>query len=97
MGAVAIDGDLGRSPTDVTAREPRRCGAPTASSRRFTRRRSATARLGVIDFAIIDAAAHAWDLSDQRGSPVEFGPAVDPRARRGRGGDLHRRRPRARF
>ena len=28
----------------------------------------------VIDFAIIDAAAHAWDLSNSLGRPIEFDP-----------------------
>jgi len=32
----------------------------------------------VIDFAIIDAAAHAWDLSASLGQPVEFDPSEIP-------------------
>jgi len=32
----------------------------------------------VIDFAIIDAAAHAWDLSASLGHPVEFDPSAIP-------------------
>jgi uncharacterized protein (TIGR03086 family) len=32
----------------------------------------------VIDFAIIDAAAHAWDLSASLGQPIEFDPSEIP-------------------
>ncbi len=32
----------------------------------------------VIDFAIVDAAAHAWDLSASVGRPLEFDPAHVP-------------------
>lgn len=32
----------------------------------------------MIDFAIIDAAAHAWDLSASLGQPVEFEPSEIP-------------------
>ena len=29
----------------------------------------------MIDFAVIDAAAHAWDVSASVGRPIEFAPA----------------------
>ena len=44
----------------------------------------------VVNFAVIDAAAHAWDLSASVGRAIEFPAEWIPRDDGRRGADLHR-------
>ena len=78
MGAVAIEGDLEPVAVDVSARVMelwRRDGILDAM---HTTPFGELPGSAVIDFAIIDAAAHAWDLSTSVGRPLEFEPAYMP-------------------
>ena len=93
MGAVAIDGDLGPFAAEVTARASELWRTEGILEATHETPFGPLPGSAVIDFAVIDAAAHAWDLSDSVGHPVEFGPSWIPVARRRRGGDVHRRRP----
>ena len=72
MGAVPYDDDLAPISTDVTDRVRelwRRDGVMTAQHETPFGVLPGTV---VIDFAIIDAAAHAWDLSASLGRAIEF-------------------------
>ena len=72
MGAVPMDGDLGPIADEVASQASalwRTDGVLEAIHRTPFGPLPGSV---VIDFAIIDAAAHAWDLSDSVGRPVEF-------------------------
>ena len=72
MGAVPYDDDLAPISTDVTQRVRelwRRDGVMTSQHETPFGVLPGTV---VIDFAIIDAAAHAWDLSASLGRAIEF-------------------------
>jgi uncharacterized protein (TIGR03086 family) len=72
MGAVPYDGDLGPVADDVAARVLELWHGDgvmtTEHDTPFGRLPGAV----VVDFAIIDAAAHAWDLSASLGRAVDF-------------------------
>jgi uncharacterized protein (TIGR03086 family) len=72
MGAVPIDGDLGPIADDVTARAGELWRSDGVLEAMHTTPFGELPGEVVIDFAIIDAAAHAWDLSVSVGSPLEF-------------------------
>jgi len=72
MGAVPYDGDLAPYAAEICARVPEMWsgdGVLTAQHATPFGRLPGTV---VIDFAIIDAAAHAWDLSASLGRAIEF-------------------------
>ncbi|MGZ8738744.1 MAG: TIGR03086 family metal-binding protein [Nocardioides sp.] len=78
MAAVPYEGDLGPIAAEVTAQAVRlwhRDGVMTAEH---------ATPFGVlpgevvVDFAIVDAAAHAWDVSASLGRAVEFTPDAVP-------------------
>ena len=78
MGAVAIAGDLGPVAVDVTARVMALWRTDGILDAVHTTPFGELPGSAVIDFAIIDAAAHAWDLSTSVGRPFEFDPAQMP-------------------
>ena len=78
MGAVAIDGDLGPVAAEVTARASELWRTEGILEATHETPFGPLPGSAVIDFAVIDAAAHAWDLSDSLGRPVEFGPSWIP-------------------
>ncbi len=72
MGAVPYDGDLTPIAAAVTARVVelwRRDGILAAHHQTHLGHLPGSV---VIDFAIVDAAAHAWDLSASLGRPIDF-------------------------
>ena len=79
MGAVAYDGDLARRTPTTSPAARWRCGRPKACSTQ-----THVTPLGelpgsvVINFATIDAPAHAWDLSASVGRAIEFAPEEMP-------------------
>jgi uncharacterized protein (TIGR03086 family) len=75
MGAVAIPGDLEPLATDVTGRVMAMWRSDGVLDAVHETPFGALPGHAVIDFAIIDAAAHAWDLSASLGHPVEFDPS----------------------
>ena len=80
MGAVPYDGDLGADrrrghrPRVLRAVAQRRRDDRAATTRRSASLPGAV----VVDFAIIDAVAHAWDLSASVGRAIEFPAEIDP-------------------
>jgi len=78
MGAVAIDGDLGPAAAEATSRASALWRTEGILEATHQTPFGALPGSAVIDFAIIDAAAHAWDLSDSVGRPVEFDPSRIP-------------------
>jgi uncharacterized protein (TIGR03086 family) len=78
MGAVPIDGDLGPIAGDVTARAFELWSSEGVLDAMHTTPFGELPGAVVIDFAIVDAAAHAWDLSASVGRPLEFDPAHIP-------------------
>ena len=75
MGAVAIDGDLGPVAADVASLASALWHSEGVLERTHRTPFGALPGSAVIDFAIVDAVAHAWDLSDSVGRAVEFDPA----------------------
>jgi uncharacterized protein (TIGR03086 family) len=78
MGAVPIDGDLGPVAAEVTARALELWSSEGVLEAMHTTPFGELPGAVVIDFAIVDAAAHAWDLSASVGRPLEFDPAHVP-------------------
>ena len=78
MGAVPIDGDLGPVAAEVTTRAMALWRTDGILDAMHATPFGELPGSAVIDFAIIDAAAHAWDLSASVGRPVEFDPAEIP-------------------
>jgi uncharacterized protein (TIGR03086 family) len=76
--AVAIDGDLGPVAVDVTARAMALWRTDGILDAVHATPFGELPGCAVIDFAIIDAAAHSWDLSTSVGRPLEFDPAHIP-------------------
>ena len=72
MGAVPIDGDLEPVAADVTARALALWQTDGVLDAMHATPFGALPGSVVIDFAIIDAAAHAWDVSTSVGRPLEF-------------------------
>ena len=78
MGAVAIEGDLAPVADEVAER------AMSLWSNEGVLEATHSTPFGelpgsvVINFAIVDAIAHAWDLSASLGHPIEFSPGAVP-------------------
>jgi uncharacterized protein (TIGR03086 family) len=78
MGAVPIPGDLDPVATDVTTRVSAMWHGDGILDAMHETPFGTLPGSVVIDFAIIDAAAHAWDLSASLGHAVEFDPSEIP-------------------
>lgn len=78
MGAVAIDGDLAPVAAEVTSRSSALWHTDGILAAIHQTPFGPLPGTVVIDFAIIDAAAHAWDVADSVGRPVEFAPPWIP-------------------
>ena len=74
MGAVPIGGDLGRVADDVTARTIALWRTDGILDAIHTTPFGDAPGSVVVDFALIDAAAHAWDLATSTGRRLEFAP-----------------------
>jgi uncharacterized protein (TIGR03086 family) len=72
LGAVPIDGDLVPVAADVSARAMELWRTDGILDAVHATPFGELPGSVVIDFAIIDAAAHAWDLSASLGRPIEF-------------------------
>ena len=72
MGAVPIDGDLDPVAAEVTAQAAALWRTDGILDATHATPFGELPGSVVIDFAIIDAAAHAWDLSSSVGRPLEF-------------------------
>ena len=78
MGAVPYDGDLAPIATDVAARVLRLWRGPGVMTAQHETPFGVLPGAVVVDFAIIDAAAHAWDLSASLGRAIDFPPEAIP-------------------
>ena len=78
MGAVPINGDLGPVAIDFTTRAMALWRTDGILDAMHTTPFGELPGFAVIDFAIIDAAAHSWDLSTSIGHRFEFDPAQIP-------------------
>lgn len=78
MDAVPLPGDLEPVAADVTGRVMALWRSEGVLDATHETPFGALPGSVVIDFAIIDAAAHAWDLSASQGLPVEFDPSEMP-------------------
>lgn len=74
MGAVPYDGDLTPIAHDVVAQVLDLWRGPEVMTRVHPTPFGDLPGSVVVDFAVIDAAAHAWDLSASVGRAVEFPP-----------------------
>jgi uncharacterized protein (TIGR03086 family) len=72
MGAVPYDGDLGAHATEDTSRAVELWHGDGVLAAQHETPFGVLPGAVVIDFAIIDAAAHAWDLSTSLGRAIEF-------------------------
>lgn len=72
MAAVAYDGDLAPIASEVTTRVLGLWSGEGAITARHQTPLGVLPGAVVLDFAIIDAAAHAWDLSASLGRAIEF-------------------------
>ena len=79
MGAAPYDGDLAQYADDVTGRTLAMWGTDGVLELepRHPDRASCPGSV-VINFAIIDAVCHAWDLAASVGHPIEFDAGDDP-------------------
>jgi len=75
MGAVPLDGDLGPVAADVTARAMELWRTDGILEALHMTPFGEAPGSVVIDFALIDAAAHAWDIASSTGRALEFDPA----------------------
>lgn len=78
MGAEPIDGDLEPVAADVISSAMSLWRTDGVLDAVHVTPFGALPGAAVIDFAIIDAVAHAWDLSASVGRPVEFDPEQVP-------------------
>lgn len=78
MGAVAIAGDLRPVADDITTRAIALWRTDGILDALHSTPFGELPGSAVIDFAIIDAAAHSWDLSTSIRRPFEFDPAQIP-------------------
>jgi len=78
MGAVPIEGDLGPVADDVAAQAGAMWRTDGVLDAIHATPLGDVPGSVVIQFAIIDALAHAWDLSASVGSPIELAPAEIP-------------------
>jgi uncharacterized protein (TIGR03086 family) len=74
MAAVAYDGDLAPIASDVTAQVVELWRGEGVVAAQHDTPFGVLPGAVVLDFAIIDAAAHAWDLSASLGRAIEFPP-----------------------
>ena len=74
MGAVPYDGDLAPIAEQVVAQALELWRTDGVMTAHHETPFGVLPGSVVVDFAIIDAAAHAWDLSASVGRPVEFAP-----------------------
>ena len=72
MGAVPYDGDLAPIATEVAARVLRLWRGHGVMTAQHETPFGVLPGAVVVDFAIIDAAAHAWDLSASLGRAIDF-------------------------
>ncbi len=72
MGAVAYPGDLAPIASEVTARVVALWSGEGAITAQHQTPLGLLPGAVVLDFAIIDAAAHAWDLSASLGRAIDF-------------------------
>ncbi len=75
MGAVPIEGDLEPVADDFTARAMALWNTDGILDALHQTPFGELPGSVVIDFAIVDAAAHAWDISASVGRPLEYDPA----------------------
>jgi uncharacterized protein (TIGR03086 family) len=78
MGAVPYDGDLAPIADEVCARAVELWHSDGVLSAQHDTPFGVLPGAVVIDFAIIDAAAHAWDLSASLGRPIELAAETIP-------------------
>jgi uncharacterized protein (TIGR03086 family) len=78
MGAVAVEGDLAPFADDVAARAMAMWSTAGVLEGTHATPFGELPGAVVINFATIDALAHAWDLSSSVGRPIEFEPRAIP-------------------
>ena len=78
MGAVPVEGDLASFADDVAARAIAMWGTEGVLDSMHATPFGSLPGSVVINFAAIDALAHAWDLSSSVGRPIEFEPRAIP-------------------
>jgi uncharacterized protein (TIGR03086 family) len=74
MGAVPYDGDLAPTAAEVASRALELWRSPGVMTAQHATPFGVLPGAVVVDFAIIDAAAHAWDLSASLGRAIDFPP-----------------------
>ena len=95
MGAVPYDGDLAPIAGEVGTRVLGLWRGDGVMTAQHATPFGVLPGAVVVDFAIIDAAAHAWDLSASLGRAIELAGGDHPRDVGGRRPHLHRRHDRA--
>ena len=78
MGAVPLEGDLTPIAADVATRALAMWGTPGVLEAMHGTPFGELPGAAVVNFAIIDAIAHAWDLSSSVSRPIEFEPQAIP-------------------
>jgi uncharacterized protein (TIGR03086 family) len=78
MGAVPYDGDLAQFAGEVTGRTLAMWGTDGVLDATHVTPMGELPGTVVINFAIIDAVCHAWDLAASVGHPIEFPPEMMP-------------------
>ncbi len=78
MAATPYDGDLAPVAAEVTEQVVRLWGTDGVLAADHVTPFGELPGAVVMNFAIIDAAAHAWDLSASVGRPIEFPSALGP-------------------
>jgi uncharacterized protein (TIGR03086 family) len=78
MAAVPYDGDLAPIAAEITARVTELWHSDGVLASTHVTPFGELPGAVVIDFALIDAAAHAWDISASLGRPIEFPPSWIP-------------------
>ncbi len=78
MGAVPYDGDLARYADEVAGRALAMWHTDGVLDATHVTPLGELPGAAVIDFAIIDALCHAWDLAASIGHPIEFPPDMIP-------------------
>lgn len=78
MAAVPYDGDLAPIAAEVTARALQLWRSDGVMTAQHETPFGVLPGAVVVDFAVIDAAAHAWDVSASLGRPIEFPPSSIP-------------------
>jgi uncharacterized protein (TIGR03086 family) len=81
MGAVPYEGDLTPISVEVTALAMQLWRTEGVMTAQHETPFGVLPGAVVVDFAVIDAAAHAWDLSASLGSAIEFPPETIPAMR----------------